>query len=108
MVFTDGVKYLADTAEAYWLIDAIASYQSDARLTKHPMLKYMQFWKLEVKDGKGILTCVADTGRKPAITQEIEFTDFPLPGVEVWVEYGGYETDRGMVAGMVAMLRSER
>ncbi|MCK9598089.1 MAG: hypothetical protein M0R06_03545 [Sphaerochaeta sp.] len=27
VVYTDGVKYLADHAGAYWLIDAVASYQ---------------------------------------------------------------------------------
>lgn len=27
LLYTDGVKYVADQAGAYWLIDAIASYQ---------------------------------------------------------------------------------
>lgn len=108
LVFTDGVKYLADKAGAYWLIDAIASYQADKRVKQNKMLQGIQFWKLEVKDGKGVLTCVEDTGRKPVIRQEIEFTDFPLDEVEIWVEYGGFETENGIQTAFVAMLPSER
>ena len=73
------------------------------------MLRDMQFWKLVVKGGKGVLTCVADSGYDPAITQNIPFTDFPLDEVEIWVERGSYPSNGGrMVAGMVAMLPGER
>jgi hypothetical protein len=104
LCYTDGVKYLADKAGAYWLIDAIASYQNDAKITKNSMLRNMQFWKLEVVDGKGVLTCVEDSGRKPVIRQEIEFTDFPLSEVEIWVERGSVD---GVTETLVAMLKSE-
>lgn len=99
LLYTDGVKYVADHGEAYWLIDAIASYQSSPLITKNEMLRDMQFWKLTVSDGKGVLTCVEDTGMKPVIKQEIEFTDFPLSEIEIWVERGDY---------MTAMLPGER
>lgn len=108
LVFTDGVKYLADKGEAHWLIDAIASYQVDPRITQNYNLRAIQFWKLEVNDGKGVLTCVEDTGMKPAITQKIPFTDFPLSKVDIWVEYGSYPTEQGGEVGYVAMLPSER
>lgn len=113
LCYTDGVKYLADNAGAYWLIDAIASYQSDPKITKNGMLRNMQFWKLEVVDAekerasgmkKAILTCIEDSGRKPVITQEIEFTDFPLSEVEIWVERGSVD---GVNETFVAMLKSE-
>ncbi len=103
LVYTDGVNHLTENGAA-WLVDAVASYQGDKRL-QTPMLRDMQFWKLEVKDGKGTLTCRADSGRKPAITQEIEFTDFPLDEVEIWVERGSVD---GVNECMIAMLPSER
>ncbi|CAA9302355.1 hypothetical protein AVDCRST_MAG94-444 [uncultured Leptolyngbya sp.] len=31
LIYTEGVKYLADTAHCYWLIDAIASHQPKCR-----------------------------------------------------------------------------
>lgn len=103
LVYTDGVKYLADNGAA-WLVDAIASYQGDRRVTSNPMLRDMQFWRLTVKDRKGTLTCVEDSGRKPVIVQELEFTDFPLDKCEVWVQRGS--TD-GETECMIAMLPSE-
>jgi hypothetical protein len=108
LLYTEGVKYLADQGEAYWLIDAIASHQGDRRITDNPMLRNMQFWKLAVADGRSTLTCVEDSGREPVIVQQIDFTDFPLDEVEVWVERGGVPTTGGWLEALVAMLPSER
>lgn len=86
-VYTDGVHFLAEQCGAYWLIDAIASYQP--KLKKKPRLRDMQFWKIVAKDGKAVLTCREDSGYKPAVTQDIESTDFPDTGdkgLELWVE----------------------
>jgi hypothetical protein len=106
LVYTDGVKYLADEGGAYWLIDAIASYQGDKRITKHPLCCDMQFWKLKREGENGaVLTCVPDSGLASIITQNIEFTDFPLEEVDVWVERGSID---GKTECMVAMLPSER
>ena len=90
MVLTDGAKFVADnggTSGAYWLMDAIASHQPKA--LKDERLREIQFWKLTVteKDGRksAVLTCRADSGEKPAITQRIEYTDFDLPEIDLWV-----------------------
>jgi hypothetical protein len=49
-------------------------------------LRDIQFWNLSVKpDHSAVLTCRADSGRKPVITQRIEYTDFDLPEIELWV-----------------------
>lgn len=84
VVMTDGAMYVAGNGGshgAYWLMDAIASYQ--------PGLKHldMQFWKLRVcvEDRTALLTCVADTGLPPVVRQEIEYTDFDLPEIDLWV-----------------------
>jgi hypothetical protein len=97
---TDGVKFLADEAQCYWLLDAIGSYQPE--LAKHPdeRLQGIQFWKLQVNpDKSAVLTCVADSGEPPVVTQEIECTDFPLPEVQIWV---GIEEEK-----KIALLPSE-
>lgn len=90
MVLSDGAKFVADnggTSGAYWLMDAIASHQPKA--LKDERLREIQFWKLTVteKDGRksAVLTCRADSGETPAITQRIEYTDFDLPEIDLWV-----------------------
>jgi len=75
IIFTDGVKYLADKAEAYWLIDAIASWQVEKKVRNCPF----QIWELKVnKDGTAILTMKEDTDEPELVKQKIPFTDFPL------------------------------
>ena len=81
-LYTDGVKYLADEAQAYWLIDAIASHQPEA--LKDPMLRGIQFWKLIVTGNKAKLICERDTDNV-AITQDIDYTDFPLSEVKLYL-----------------------
>jgi len=90
MALTDGAKFVADnggTSGAYWLMDAIASHQPKA--LKDERLREIQFWKLTVTENEGrkraVLTCRADSGETPAITQRIEYTDFDLPEIDLWV-----------------------
>src|SRR5690348_3315064 len=99
-LYTEGVQYLAEHAGAYWLIDAIASYQPQIAAGKDAMLKEIQFWHLKVNPNKtAVLTCRADSDLPPAISQQIEFTDFPLAEVAVWVQNDGER--------LTAMLPSE-
>ena len=80
ITYTDGVKFMAEKAEAYWLIDAIASYQS-----KEPF----QLWELAVKDDRSaVLTARTDSDQDPFITQEIPYTDFPMERITLWVSDG--------------------
>jgi len=85
--YTDGVKIMAETGAAYWLIDAIASYQGDKRLRSRRMQEF-QLWELSVKNGAAVLTCRPDSDEEPAVTQEIEYTDFPLDYMKLFVEGG--------------------
>lgn len=85
LLYTDGVEFLAENADCYWLIDAIASYQPQL---KSQRLREFQVWTLTVKDRSAILTCREDSDCEPVVTQEIEFTDFPLPEIKLWVENG--------------------
>jgi hypothetical protein len=81
--YTDGVKFLAERGNAYWLLDAIASHQPNL-LRKNPMLQSFQIWKLTVADRKGILWCGSDSD-KLQLVQKIPFTDFPLPEVKLYL-----------------------
>lgn len=81
ITYTDGVKYVAETAGAYWLIDKIATNQLEPKIRREEF----QAWKLRVNDSAGVLTC--DDGNGNIVhSEEITFTDFPLDEIDLWVE----------------------
>ena len=83
LTFTDGVKFLAEKAGAFWLIDLVASYQT-ARLRQEEF----QIWTLTVdRNGtpRAVATCQTDTNEPPLVRQEIDHTDFPLPSIKLWL-----------------------
>lgn len=81
--YTEGVKFLADRGNAYWLLDTIASHQPNL-LRQNPMLNDFQSWKLTVSNRKGVLYCGVD-GDQLVQVQKIPFTDFPLPEVKLFL-----------------------
>ena len=78
-LITDGVKLMAETYGAYWLLDLILSYQTKEWKKKHPPIEYpMQYWFLKKDEGKDSCTVWMEyIEGVPAITQKIECTDFP-------------------------------
>ena len=86
ITYTDGVKFLAEKAGAYWLIDLVASYQT-ARLRRDEF----QIWTLKVdrqRTPPAIATCQSDTDKPLLVRQEIDHTDFPLPSIKLWLVSG--------------------
>jgi hypothetical protein len=81
VLFTDGAKYVADTAGAYWLLDEIAIIQPyDKRVASEEF----QVWRLDVRpDHTAELTCEDGNGNV-VFKKQIEFTDFPLEGITLW------------------------
>ncbi len=80
VVFTDGVKYLADHAGAYWLIDEIALAQVyNGKVAGEAF----QVWELKVKGNEAELLCEDGNGNHLA-GQLIPFTDFPAPGIRLF------------------------
>lgn len=75
IVYTQGMKAMAETAGAYWLIDLIASHQ----IYKHVRTEPFQVWVLTVQDGKATAEAFDDIPGKLLTRQAIEHTDFP-PG----------------------------
>jgi len=71
-VITDGVKYMADTAGAYWLVDAAASY-----LLELGTDDWFVLVRLVVNDGLAVLTLEDGNGGVRA-QQMIPYTDFPM------------------------------
>ncbi|MEM9946924.1 MAG: DUF6876 family protein [Cyanobacteria bacterium P01_D01_bin.36] len=86
LVCTDGAKYLAEEAGAYWLLDAIASHQNAHVLRDSLRLQELQVWLLSVNADKSCrLTCAEDSDVAPVFVQAIEFTDFPLQEIKLYV-----------------------
>jgi len=89
LIYTEGVQYMAEHGGAYWLIDAVASYQPDKRITSRQDLVDFQLWELAVAEDKSaVLTMRGDSDQPAVITQEIPFTDFPLEHIKLYVSGG--------------------
>ncbi|ONG55724.1 hypothetical protein BKE38_08640 [Pseudoroseomonas deserti] len=97
MLFTDGVKHLADRANCYWLLQLIGSFQHLQEVKRETW----QSWKLTVTPDKEALI-VMTNGRTPKtiVERRVEYTDFPLREMTLWVEEGDGEQ-------MVILLPSE-
>jgi len=96
-LLTDGARYLAEKAKAFWLMDAIASHQIAKKVARAPF----QVWELAVSaDCKAILTCT-DGNHRVLTGQEIPYTDFPLENISLYV------AQDEMLGGLVVMLTSE-
>lgn len=80
IVYTDGIKYLVEECQCYWLIDVVASYQFEQKVKKMDF----QVFKLLVNDDKSAVINIEDGNYNIIATQEIEFTDFPLDSIEIW------------------------
>ena len=81
ILFTDGAKYVADEAGAYWLLDEIAFAQ---RSIPAVAAEEFQVWTLRVtSEKKATLTCEDGNGHA-VFTRAIEYTDFPLPEITLW------------------------
>lgn len=75
--YTDGVKYLGEKAQCYWLLDAIFSYRRT---------EPFQVWTLTVDESKKAwLTMKEDSNLPTLVSQTIEYTTFPLPQIDLWL-----------------------
>lgn len=79
-VLTDGARYLADAAGAWWLMDAVASHLGSYRdegfvVAKLLRAKASNAWILRLEDGNDEV--LAD--------QIIEYSDFPLDEITLYV-----------------------
>ena len=86
ILFTDGCDFIRTHCNVHWLFDAILSYQCET------ILRHVNFqlWELRQskKDLSWILTCREDSNLKPLISQKIQFSDFPLDYLKLYVIQG--------------------
>jgi hypothetical protein len=83
IILTDGCNFVREHMNAYWLFDAILSYQNEKVLRN----VNFQIWNFrqQRKDLSWLLTCRQDSDKKPLISQVIEFRDFPIEEIKIWV-----------------------
>jgi len=78
---SDGTKYIAESCEAYWLMDLIANHI--------PSIgdDWFAVAKLTVK-GSECKFVIEDGNGNVIASQDIDFTDFPLDEITLFVERG--------------------
>jgi hypothetical protein len=85
VLYTDGVKYVAEKGGAYWLLDDIAFAQ---RTHKRVAAEAFQLWRLRVHpDRTATLTCEDGNGHA-VFTKALTFTDFPLAEITLYCTNG--------------------
>lgn len=91
VLYTDGIKYVAEKAGTSWLLDEIALAQSLPHIKAEPF----QRWHLQVRPNHTALLTCDDGNYNIRLSKEIEFTDFPLDEIAIYM------------TGSVIMLTSE-
>lgn len=86
LLLTDGCNFIRDECNAWWLFDAILSYQCEKVLRNINF----QLWELrqDMQDLSWIITCREDSGLNPLVRQKIEFSDFPVEYIKLYVIQG--------------------
>jgi hypothetical protein len=94
LLYTPGVQFLAESAGAYWLIDAVASWRGTpeyrAAVAADCRVGDLHFWKLTVRENSSAtLSARVDSDVEPFIVQGIPFTDFCLESIDLWCGFDG-------------------
>ena len=77
-LLTDGTKYLAEEAECFWMMDAIASHLSEIGTEDW-------FVVVQVKVTEGRVVMIYEDGNDHEhARQEIPYTDFPLDSITLY------------------------
>ena len=72
VLLTDGVHYLREKAQCYWLVDVILSWQY--KLHKESF----QVWSIKKIGNKGWDIIAEDGNKKQLVFQRISYSDFPV------------------------------
>lgn len=99
LLVTDGVKFLADTAHCYWLLDMVWSYLPQLRKTDDTFFVVV-LTKEGVREPGAVFSIQDDIPpNQTYTTQAVEYSDFPLDEIVLYLSYAGSD--------FVLMLRSE-
>ena len=77
-LLTDGTKYLAEAAECFWMMDAIASHLVEIGTTE-----WFVVVKTSIKRTKAVMVYEDGNGNELA-RQEIPYTDLPLDQISLY------------------------
>lgn len=83
ILLTDGCDFIRTHCNGHWLYDCILSYNCE-KILRHVNF---QIWELRQskKDLSWLLTCKQDSNQTPLVTQKIEFSDFPLDYIKIYI-----------------------
>lgn len=84
VIYTDGIKDMAESCGAYWLIDLVISHQ----LNKAVKLQPFQVWKLQRNSNNTFIVEASDGNEKRIALQEIPFSDFKYDEATLWLVNG--------------------
>lgn len=92
--YTEGVRHVAQTGDAYWLLMLISNAQLYAGVSREEF----QVWRLTVnEDHSALLTCTdggkviddhGDRSEMIVYSRIIPFVDFPLSEITFYLEWG--------------------
>ena len=81
---TDGTKFLCEQAKCFWLMDAVASHLGSYRDEDFVVAKF-----LRAKASNGWILRLEDGNDEVLADQIIEYSDFPLDEITLYVEFDG-------------------
>lgn len=87
ITYTDGVKYMAEKAGAYWLIDEVAIINGpfNEPVSKKLHEQPFQVWDLKRDEsGHGADLICQDGNGVVLYRKRIDITDFPLPEIRLY------------------------
>ncbi len=82
-LLTDGTKYLAEEAECFWMMDAVASHLCEIGTDDWFVLV-----RINVEDSRATMIYEDGNGKEHA-RQEIPYTDFPIASISLYASWDG-------------------
>ena len=94
VIYTPGIRHVAERGGAYWLLDEIALFIGTAEFYRavagDPRIGDLHFWRLEIGENRSArLIARADSDVEPFLVRDIRYTDFPLDHIDVWAGFDG-------------------
>ena len=86
LVYTAGVKFLAERCGLFWLIDVIAAWQW--RALRDADLAIFQLWELRLSGTRRVVACMRDSESVAFRFPVAKHHDSVLDSVSVYVQFG--------------------
>lgn len=80
-LYTEGVQFLAENAESYWLLDMIFGFQYDAEAVR---AEPFQTWDLTVSENETAILACGNGNGDTVFSHTLTYTNFPLPKIRLY------------------------